>query len=287
MISLFDSFNRPQEQKKMVSKRVNLNFIILPNIKKTYFNMIKFKTNFNLIFLFSTILLIFYSCSNTDKKISLKKVEGSPAYDNSSIEIKDITNVGENFMFSFDINNYDLGAQTKKEFDYNLANSELGQHIHFIVNNGPYSAHYVDNFETKLTADNSVILAFLSRSYHESVKNPNAYILTQIGDTNNVDLENEFIFYSRPKGTYKGSDTEKLLLDFYLVNTDLDPEGNKVKISIRQNDKTHDFLVDEWTPFYIEGLEKGEVSITLELLNNDGELIETPFNPTSRTVVLQ
>ena len=287
MISLFDSFNRPQEQKKMVSKRVNLNFIILSNIKKTYLNMIKFKTNFNLIFLFSTILLIFYSCSNTDEKISLTKVEGSPAYDNSSIEIKDISNEGENFMFSFDINNYDLGAQTKKEFDYNLANSELGQHIHFIVNNGPYSAHYVDNFETKLTADNSVILAFLSRSYHVSVKNPNAYILTQIGDTNNVDLENEFIFYSRPKGTYKGADTEKLLLDFYLVNTDLGPEDNKVKISIKQNEETHDFLVDEWAPFYIEGLDKGEVSITLELLDNDGELIETPFNPTSRTVVLQ
>ena len=249
--------------------------------------MIKFKTNFNLIFLFSTILLIFYSCSNTDKKISLNKVEGSPAYDNSSIEIKDISNEGENFMFSFDINNYDLGAQTKNEFDYNLANSELGQHIHFIVNNGPYSAHYVDNFETKLTADNSVILAFLSRSYHESVKNPNAYILTQIGDTNNVDLENEFIFYSRPKGTYKGSDTEKLLLDFYLVNTDLSPDGNKVKISIKQKEETHDFLVDEWAPFYIEGLDKGEVSITLELLDNDGELIEIPFNPSSRTVVLE
>ena len=249
--------------------------------------MIKFKTNVSLIFLFSTILLIFYSCSNTDEKISLTKVEGSPAYDNSSIEIKDISNKGENFMFSFDINNYDLGAQTNKEFDYNLANSELGQHIHFIVNNGPYSAHYVDNFETKLTGDNSVILAFLSRSYHESVKNPNAYILTQIGDTNNIDLENEFIFYSRPKGTYKGSDTEKLLLDFYLVNTDLGPKGNKVKISIKQNEETHDFLVDEWTPFYIEGLDKGEVSITLELLDNDGELIETPFNPSSRTVVLE
>ena len=251
--------------------------------------MIKFKTNFNLIFLFSTILLIFYSCSNTNKKISLKKVEGSPAYDNSSIEIKDISKVGENFMFSFDINNYDLGAQTKKEFDYNLANSELGQHIHFIVNNGPYSAHYVDNFETKLIADNSVILAFLSRSYHESVKNPNAYILTEITaeETSNVDLENEFIFYSRPKGTYKGSDTEKLLLDFYLVNTDLSPDGNKVLITISQNLQTNKFLVDQWEPYYIEGLEKGEVSITLELLDNDGKLIETPFNPSSRTVVLE
>ena len=32
----------------MVSKRVNLNFIILSNIKKTYLNMIKFKTNFSI-----------------------------------------------------------------------------------------------------------------------------------------------------------------------------------------------------------------------------------------------
>ena len=37
--------------------------------------------------------------------------------------------------------------QTIKEFDYELANSAKGQHIHFIVNNGPYSAHYSNNFE--------------------------------------------------------------------------------------------------------------------------------------------
>ena len=249
--------------------------------------MIKFKTNFNPFFLFLTILLIFCSCSSTEQKIYLKKIEGSPAYENSSLTIEEITGDGENFTFSFNINNYELGTQTVNEFDYNLANSAKGQHIHFIVNNGPYSAHYSDEVLAKIEDKNSIILAFLSRSHHESVKNPNAYILKQLGEGNNVNLENEFIFYSRPKGTYKGADTEKLLLDFYLVNTDLDPEGNKVKISIRQNDKTHDFLVDEWTPFYIEGLDKGEVFITLELLDNDGELIETPFNPSSRTVVLE
>ena len=249
--------------------------------------MIKFKTNFNAFFLFLSILLIFCSCSSTEQKIYLKKIEGSPAYENSSLTIEEITGDGENFTFSFNINNYELGTQTVNEFDYNLANSAKGQHIHFIVNNGPYSAHYSDEVLAKIEDKNSIILAFLSRSHHESVKNPNAYILKQLGEGNNVNLENEFIFYSRPKGTYKGADTEKLLLDFYLVNTDLDPEGNKVKISIRQNDKTYDFFVDEWTPFYIEGLDKGEVSITLELLDNDGELIETPFNPSSRTVVLQ
>ena len=80
---------------------------------------------------------------------------------------------------------------------------------------------------------------------------------------------------------------QKLLLDFYLVNTNLSAEGNKVRISINQNKKTHKFLVDEWVPFYIEGLDKGEVSIKLELLNNEGKLIEIPFNPSSRTVFLE
>ena len=36
------------------------------------------------------------------------------------------------------------------------------------------------NFK-KLKDGNNVILAFLSRSHHESVKNPNAYVFTQVG----------------------------------------------------------------------------------------------------------
>ncbi len=249
--------------------------------------MIKFKTNFNSFFLFLTILLIFCSCSSTEQKIYLKKIEGSPAYENSSLSIEEITRDGENFTFSFNINNYELGTQTVNEFDYNLANSAKGQHIHFIVNNGPYSAHYSDEVLAKIEDKNSIILAFLSRSHHESVKNPNAFILEQLGEDSNINLENEFLFYSRPKGTYKGTDTEKLLLDFYLVNTDLSAEGNKVRITIVHNQQTNKFIVDQWEPYYIEGLEKGEVTIMLELINNDGELIKTPFNPSSRKVFLE
>ena len=44
--------------------------------------------------------------------------------------------------------------------------------------------------ETKFdsTYGNNVVLAFLSRSYHESVKNSDAYVLTQIGDSNKINL---------------------------------------------------------------------------------------------------
>jgi hypothetical protein len=172
--------------------------------------------------------------------------------------------------------------QSIKDFDYTLANSKKGQHIHFIVNNGPYSAHYSESFTKKLDEKNNIILAFLSRSFHESVKNSNAYVLTQTGNEK-IDLTDEFLFYSRPKGTYKGVDTEKLLLDFYLVNTNLSSTGNKVKATIQDTE----FIIEEWAPYYIEGLPKGEIKIKLELIDASGNLIDSPFNPSNRTVILE
>ena len=234
-------------------------------------------------FLIYTLLAITYISCDNSKKIKLTKLEGSPPYSNAKISTASITSDNETeYVFSFDISNYELGAQTKNDIESQLANSAKGQHIHFIVNNGPYSAHYTNNFKKKLEKDNNVILAFLSRSYHESVKNPNAFILTQIGE-NKIDLNKEFLFYSRPKGIYKGKDTEKLLLDFYLINTTISPNGNKVKATI--NDA--EFIITEWAPYYLEGLPKGEVKIKLELINSDGKLVDSPFNPSVRTVILE
>jgi hypothetical protein len=143
-------------------------------------------------------------------------------------------------------------------------------------------AHYSESFTKKLDEKNNIILAFLSRSYHESVKNSNAYVLTQTGNEK-IDLTDEFLFYSRPKGTYKGVDTEKLLLDFYLVNTNLSSTGNKVKATIQDTE----FIIEEWAPYYIEGLPKGEIKIKLELIDASGNLIDSPFNPSNRTVILE
>ena len=228
------------------------------------------------------LTIISSSCDNS-KKITLSKLDGSPPYLDAKISTASIT-VGDNdeYAFSFDLSDYELGAQTINNVESQLANSGKGQHIHFIVNNGPYSAHYTNNFKKKLSTDNNVILAFLSRSYHESVKNPNAFVLTQIGE-DKVDLNNEFLFYSRPKGTYKGKDTEKLLLDFYLINTTISPEGNKVKATINDTE----FIITEWAPYYLQGLPKGEVKIKLELLNAEGKLVDSPFNPSIRTVNLE
>ena len=253
----------------------------------------KYLDKFMIPFIIGVIAVI-YSCLSPEKKdtatnsskelqnITLTKVVGSPEYENASLNVKDIEIGDKESKFSFNIENYDLGVQTSKNFDYQLANSAKGQHIHFIVNNGPYSAHYTDNFSKGFEKDSNVILAFLSRSYHESVKNKDAYILTQVGE-NDIDLENEFLFYSRPKGTYKGADTENLLLDFYLVNTEISKNGNKVRATIQNTE----FIIDEWAPYYIKGLSKGEINIKLELIDSSGNLIKTPFNPSTRKVILE
>ena len=253
----------------------------------------KYLDKFMIPFIIGVIAVI-YSCLSPEKKdtatnsskelqkITLTKVVGSPEYENASLNVKAIEMVDKESKFSFNIENYDLGLQTSKNFDYQLANSAKGQHIHFIVNNGPYSAHYTDSFSKGFEKESNVILAFLSRSYHESVKNKDAYILTQVGESD-IDLENEFLFYSRPKGTYKGADTENLLLDFYLVNTEISKNGNKVRATIQNTE----FIIDEWAPYYIKGLSKGEINIKLELIDSSGNLIKTPFNPSTRKVILE
>ena len=226
--------------------------------------------------------LFILSCDNTSK-ITLTKLEGSPAYENAKLEIDTIAFKEQEYSFKFNVLDYNLGEQTEKEFSFDLANSGKGQHIHFIVNNGPYSAYYSNEFNKKLEEGNNVILAFLSRSYHESVKNPNAFFLTQIGEGDKIDLSKEFLFFSRPKGTYTGTDTERLLLDFYLINNSISPTGNKVRATIQGAE----FIIDEWVPYYIQGLPKGEISIKLELINSEGDLIQTPFNPSVRKVTLE
>tara|TARA_B100001057_G_scaffold111850_1_gene109929 strand:- start:3181 stop:3888 length:708 start_codon:yes stop_codon:yes gene_type:complete len=230
---------------------------------------------------FITIISLFISCSQK-QEITLTKLIGSPEYRDSELKLGSVS--GE-YDFSFDIINYSLGEQTEDAIENGLANSAKGQHIHFIINNDPYSAHYDSNFSKELKEDNNVILAFLSRSYHESVKNEKAYVLTQISNdkSKEIDLTQQFLFYSRPKGVYKGEDTKKLLLDFYLVNTDLSPNRNKVRLTVQEKE----FIIDSWEPYYLEGLEKGEVNLKLELIDEKNNLIKTEFNPSYRKVILE
>ena len=82
------------------------------------------------------------------KEITITKIEGSPSYENSKLSLVELTS-NEELEFSFEVENYELGIQTPHDFKYGLANSRKGQHIHLIINNGPYSAHYSKKFKMK------------------------------------------------------------------------------------------------------------------------------------------
>ncbi len=236
---------------------------------------------------FILIVSLILGCAD-QTTITITKFEGSSEFSNSILSLSQITeDENSNSNFNFDVENYELGVQTIGAGENGLANSAEGQHIHMIVNNGPYSAHYTSDFSKELQQGNNLILFFLSRSFHESIKNPNAFSLIQVSsgaqEHEPYDLESEFLFYSRPKGVYEGNDTKKLLLDFYLVNTEISAVGNKVRATINDSE----FMIDEWVPYYIEGLSTGEVTIKLELLNSNGKLIDSPFNPVVRLVTLK
>jgi len=225
--------------------------------------------------------------------ISLIPVE-SPKFDDSMLEMlspmENETNLEEGAVeFSYNVKNYELATQTIDADVKNCANSPKGQHIHLILNNQPYSAHYEAEFTKDLEEGHYVALSFLSRSYHESVKSYGAANIRQftVGKEPSgeeiADLSDPHMFYSRPKGTYTGEDAKKVLLDFYLLNTELSEEGNKVRATINGQE----FMLDQWQPYFIEGAEMGEMSIKLELLDAKGELIPSPFNPVERTVTLK
>ncbi|MFT6867442.1 MAG: hypothetical protein ACJA08_002285 [Cyclobacteriaceae bacterium] len=254
----------------------------------------------SMVFLMGMVIL---ACGQEKKKaesenateetssITLTKAPSSPSFLDATLTKKEVSVVANDSMYSvdysFEVMNYELGVQTEDATTRGIANSGKGQHIHFIVNNGPYSAHYMPGMSNQLEAGNYVVLAFLSRSYHESVKGAGAYAIENltVGDVEPtaVDLNAPHLFYSRPKGTYSGTDTEKLMLDFYLLNTTLSPEGNKVKATINGTE----FIIDEWAPYYIEGLGKGEVSLKLELIDAQGANIPGPFNVVERKVILE
>jgi hypothetical protein len=223
--------------------------------------------------------------------ITVSAYTDSPKFESASLKTKSPTNeeMVEPGMVSFDytVEGYELGKQTSDASSTNLANSAKGQHIHAILNNKPYMAHYKPGFEKELEEGNYVLLSFLSRSYHMSLKNKSAMDIIQFkvgeSDEEMADLSAPHLFYSRPKGTYSGADTEKLLLDFFLVNCELGKDGHKVRATINGTE----FMLTEWVPYIVEGLEMGDVTVKIELLDAEGNMVDSPFNGEERTVTLK
>jgi hypothetical protein len=243
----------------------------------------------------TAILVTQWSCKSNNGKteqiegtppmeLTLTPFEASQEYADAAINSMEYEKGKFNFKIS---GNYQLGQQTPDAPQKMCANSDKGQHIHLIVDNKPYEAKYEPSFNFHIDDGDHYVLAFLSRSYHESIKSNQAFVLvnTSIKDStfkkvNPVNIP--MIFYSRPKGNYIGEDTKKVMLDFYLANCTL---GSQYKVKANINGT--DFVIDNWQPYYLEGLPMGENTIQLTLIDSAGVAVASPLNPVERKFTLQ
>lgn len=249
------------------------------------------------VLMLPSMVLLFAACSNnphsyestavdTEMKkgdLTVTAVE-SPKFENASLSMvmpeSNMVKAGK-VDFEFNVKDYELGVQTTDAESKGIANSNKGQHIHFIMDNEPYAAHYESKFTEEMPEGHHVILAFLSRSYHESVKS--SYVLQELDAGSGEDDFDEnapHIFYSRPKGDYESKDAKKILLDWYLVNCDLSNDGYKVKATINDTE----FWFDKWQAYAVEGMPNGKNTIKLELFDEKGKSVDSPFNPVTRDI---
>jgi hypothetical protein len=178
---------------------------------------------------------------------------------------------------------------------------EAGQHVHVILDDNPYF-RYEGKTPLKLgdllpkDADiaegQHVIHAFPSRPSHESVKGKGAssMVVFWVGKKDKkatpiVDPKKPHLVYSRPKGANPGAMGKNLLLDFYLMGTDLS-DGYKVRYTVMGpgTDTPLTGMFDKWAPKVVHNARKGDYAVKLELLDKDGKLMDGKLNSVERKV---
>ena len=233
--------------------------------------------------------------AQTRNGITLTPFDDSPRFPSAQMRVLNPINgsgvPSGTVGFDYELTNFELTKMTGSDHAAHMANSMKGQHIHLIVDDQPYIAKYETHFQQPIADGQHVVLSFLSRSYHESLKQQGAYdlrLLTVGKLAENTppmsfDLKAPALFYSRPKDTYAGADAKQIMLDFYLVNTTLSPGGNQVRATINGTP----FMLSRWLPYMMEGLPAGQATIQLELLDSRGNLIPGPYNSVTRTITVQ
>jgi hypothetical protein len=111
-----------------------------------------------------------------------------------------------------------------------------------------------------------------------------------------VDPKKPLLTYSRPKGEYKGADTDAVMIDFwlspgtYLLNDDpggklvLNPCPCRVRYTIDNGDAKY---IDKWGPIWLSGWVAGKHTVKLELVDQNGQTVDNGgYNTTSRDITI-
>lgn len=240
--------------------------------------------------------------ADTSMSVTIEQGERSPEIAGATAtfaapESGEVLDAGSDVMVTVNVESFETQVQTDTPRSDSIANSSKGQHVHIIVDGGPYHANYEPGtpFNIGMLEDGAhTAVVFPSRSYHESVKNEGAmdfvnfYVGEEAGDFP-LNPEEPTIIYSRPKGSYTGAGAERIMLDFYLHNVELSADGYSARYQIREKGSDEviaSTTLTEWVPSFVEGLQKGTYIVRLELLDADGNVVPGPLNTTDREIMV-
>ena len=221
----------------------------------------------------------------------------------------------------------ELGGDLKGYEPHKDPATNMGNHIHVILDNQPYEAYYDlgHEFELRNVSDGEHTLrVFPSRPWHESYKNEGAFQMVKFtvknggADTSKpatangeqmsnanaapagegkdmapstagaVDPSKPLLTYSRPKGEYTVADAQTgIMIDYWLSNVKLSGEGGTHRIRYTIDGTETNFL-DKWQPIWISNLEPGSHTVKLELIDANSALVDNGgYNSTSRKITIK
>jgi len=235
--------------------------------------------------------------------LQIEAVPASPKFPDAKIAIATVqasldADDSVKVDFNFSVKDYQLSIQTEDAEDKGCNNATKGQHIHFIMDNKPYTALYEPKHSVRVAKNSDhYVLVFLSRSYHESIKEKKAaqlyhFKIDKKGSLSQLEPSKKpMLFYSRPKGEYVGADMENVLLDYYVVNATIHPDSMKVKVNIVNQGKKvkrdTTFIATTWEPLFVKNLRPGKATITISLLDRKDKKLNGLHTSVSREITLK
>jgi hypothetical protein len=101
-----------------------------------------------------------------------------------------------------------------------------------------------------------------------------------------IDASKPLLTYSRPKGEYKGVESDPVMIDFWLSNAKLKDDGGQYRIRYSVSG-FKSAMIDKWGPVWLSGWSAGKYTIKLELTDIDGNLVDNGgYNSTTREITI-